>query len=92
MVVRAAMRGTGRPAAGGPVGSADLEFVPLVSTQPGDLLPVALRETRSGELLEVALDDAYPLILEPTVLRTRLWVQRLAAQALLTLAPAAPAG
>jgi prophage maintenance system killer protein len=71
-----------------PGGAADLEFVALVSRQPGDLLPVALRETWSGELLEVPLDDAYPLILEPTVVRTRLWVQRLAAEALNRIAPA----
>ena len=62
--------------------AADLEFVPLVSTVPGDQLPIALRETRTGELLEVALDDAYPVILEPATLRIRLWVQRLIAEAL----------
>jgi len=93
-VVRAAMR-AGRPAqpgkgAAGTTNGADLEFVALVSKQPGDLLPVVLRETTSGELLEVALDDAYPLILEPTVLRTRLWAQRLAAEALNRLVPAEP--
>lgn len=80
-VVRAAVR-AGRH-------RADLEFVALVSTRPGDVLPVALRETTSGELLEVPLDDAYPLILEPTVLRTRLWVQRLAAEALNRIVTAA---
>jgi hypothetical protein len=80
-VLRVALRVTSNraPAAGPP---ADLEFVALVSTLPGDLLPVALRETRTGELLEVALDDAYPLILEPAVLRIRLWVQRLVTTAL----------
>jgi len=40
-------------------------------------------------LLEVPLDDVYPLVLEPAVLRTRLWVQRLAAEALSRIAPAA---
>ncbi len=90
-VVRAAVRAGQRPgAAGTQATAADLEFVGLVSKQPGDVLPVALRETRSGELLEVALDDAYPLILEPAVLRIRLWVQRLAAEALNRLAPAGP--
>jgi Fic/DOC family len=90
-VVRAAVRAVRRtaPAGAAPPGTADLEFVALVSRQPGDLLPVALRETTSGELLEVPLDDAYPLILEPTVVRTRLWVQRLAAEALGRIAPAA---
>jgi Fic/DOC family protein len=83
-VVRVAVR-----AGEAPPGEADLEFVALVSRQPGDLLPLALRETTSGELLEVPLDDAYPLILEPTVVRTRLWVQRLAAEALNRIAPAA---
>jgi hypothetical protein len=102
VVIRAAVRAGHRPArpsAAGPaddrpsagaapaVEAADLEFVALVSKRPDDLLPVALRETRSSELLEVALDDAYPLILEPTVLRIRLWVQRLAAEALSRLAP-----
>lgn len=85
----------GAPSSGAPSGeaaldaAADLEFVALVSRQPGDLLPVALRETTSGELLEVPLADAYPLVLEPTVVRTRLWVQRLAAEALNRIAPAA---
>lgn len=99
-VVRAAARGSARQsgaprgpgAPGAAAGSdADLEFVALVSKQPGDLLPVALRETGSGELLEVALDDAYPLVLEPAVLRIRLWVQRLAAEALSRIVPP-PAG
>ena len=61
---------------------ADLEFVALVSEVPRDLLPIALRETWSNELLEVALADAYPLVLEPTTLRIRLWVQRLLTDAL----------
>jgi hypothetical protein len=89
-VVRAAARAASQPGGAGPAGAADLEFVALVSKRPGDMLPVALRETRSGELLEVALGDAYPLILEPAVLRIRLWVQRLAAEALTRIAPAAP--
>jgi hypothetical protein len=67
--------------------AADLEFVPLVSTVPGDPLPIALRETRTGELLEVALDDAYPVVLEPATLRIRLWVQRLIAEALEPIMP-----
>ncbi len=79
-ILRVALRVTSRARDAGP--PADLEFVALVSTVPGDLLPVALRETRTGELLEVALDDAYPLILEPAVLRIRLWVQRLLATVL----------
>jgi prophage maintenance system killer protein len=79
-ILRVALRVASRARDAGP--PADLEFVALVSTVPGDLLPVALRETRTGELLEVALDDAYPLILEPAVLRIRLWVQRLLATVL----------
>jgi prophage maintenance system killer protein len=70
--------------------AADLEFAPLVSTVPGDQLPIALRETRTGELLEVALDDAYPVILEPATLRIRLWVQRLIAEALEPIMPVLP--
>jgi prophage maintenance system killer protein len=70
--------------------AADLEFVPLVSTVPGDQLPLAIRETRTGELLEVALDDAYPVILEPAELRIRLWVRRLVGQALEPIMPAWP--
>ena len=72
--------------------AANLEFVPLVSTMPDDQLPIAIRETRTGELLEVALDDTYPLILEPAEVRVRLWVQRLLAQALEPIVPAALAG
>ena len=87
VAVRAAARGAGPQGQPCAPRGADLEFVALVSRQDGDLLPVALRETGSGELLEVALEDAYPLILEPTVLRIRLWVQRLAAEALSRLVP-----
>jgi len=88
-VIRAAVRATVPPGATPAAGAADLEFVALVSRQPGDILPVAIRETTTGELLEVPLDDVYPLVLEPAVLRTRLWVQRLAAEALSRIAPAA---
>lgn len=62
--------------------AADLEFVALASELPGDLLPIALREIRTNELLEVTLADAYPLVLEPTVLRVRMWAQRLLGEAL----------
>jgi hypothetical protein len=89
VVVRAAVRAAGPPGQSGAARGADLEFVALVSRQDGDLLPVALRETGSGELLEVALDDAYPLVLEPAVLRIRLWAHRLAAEALSRLTPPA---
>lgn len=86
-VLRVAMRVTGREPPDAEATAADLEFVGLVSTLPGDQFPVALRETRTGELLEVAVDDAYPLILDTAVLRIRLWVQRLAAEALDPLTP-----
>ncbi|HEX9032810.1 MAG TPA: Fic family protein [Streptosporangiaceae bacterium] len=70
---------------------ADLEFVAMVSELPDDLLPVAIRETGTGEWLEFALDDAYPLVLEPTALRIRLWALRLLAEALAALASPSPA-
>lgn len=89
-VIRTAVRTSDQDAAADPASAADLEFVALVSTRPGDVLPVALREARSGELLEVALGDAYPLVLEPAVVRIRLWAQRLAAEMLNRIAPAAP--
>ena len=76
--IRIAIRVEGGEEPTGP----DLEFVALASELPGDLLPIALRETASNELLEVALADAYPLVLEPTTLRIRLWVQRLLTGAL----------
>lgn len=81
----AARAGGDRPAPA----SADLEFVALVSEVPNDLLPIALREARSGELLEVALDDVYPLVLEPAVLRVRLWAQRLLAEGITPVLAAA---
>jgi len=80
--------GTGRPGLrvcvrdGNRGSGGDLEFVALVSTIPGDLLPVALREVRSGQLLEVALADAYPLAGESAALRIGLWARRLLAAAL----------
>lgn len=67
----------------------DLEFIALASELPHDLLPLALREIRSKELLEVPLADAYPLVLEPTGLRIRLWAQRLLTEALAPIMPAA---
>lgn len=70
--------------------TAELEFVALASELPHDMLPVAIRETHTNELLEVALGDAHPLVLEPTALRIRLWLERLIAE---TITPilAAPA-
>jgi hypothetical protein len=62
--------------------TADLEFVPLASELPNDLLPIAVREIRTGELFEVALADAHPLVLESTVVRIRLWAQRLVEEVL----------
>lgn len=67
----------------------DLEFIALASELPHDLLPLALREIQSKELLEVPLADAYPLVLEPTALRIRLWAQRLLTEALAPILPAA---
>jgi hypothetical protein len=84
--VRVAIRVEGRQEPAG----ADLEFVALVSELPRDLTPVALRETASNELLEVAITDAYPLVLEPTTLRIRLWVQRLLTDALQPFLAAPP--
>ena len=68
---------------------ADLEFVALVSELPGDLLPIALREMQSKELFEVALADAYPLVLEPTMMRVRLWVERLLTDGFAPILPGA---
>jgi hypothetical protein len=83
--LRVAIRAAGEP----DLPAADLEFVALVSELPGELLPIALRETKTKELLEVASADVYPLVLEPVVVRVRLWAQRLLAEA---LAPVLPPG
>jgi len=87
--VSVALRAERRGASGADPASVDLEFVALASEVPHDLLPLALRETHSKALLEVPLSDAYPLVLEPTVLRIRLWVQRLLGEALESTASAA---
>jgi hypothetical protein len=87
--ISVALRAERRGASGADPASADLEFVALASEVPHDLLPLALRETHSKALLEVPLSDAYPLVLEPTVLRIRLWVQRLLGEALESTASAA---
>jgi hypothetical protein len=89
--VRVAIRVEGRQEPAG----ADLEFVALASDLAGDLMPVALRETASNEILEVVITDAYPLVLEPTNLRVRLWVERLLTDALqpfLAAPPLRPSG
>jgi len=70
-----------------PRAGTDLEFVALASELPGDLLPVALREIRSGELFEASLSDVYPLVLEPAVVRVRLWAQRLLAEVAAPMPP-----
>lgn len=57
--------------------SVDLVFVPLLSNDDHDLLPIAIREQTTGRLFEAALGDVHPFPLEGLMVRLRAWVASL---------------
>jgi prophage maintenance system killer protein len=62
-----------------PARRVERRFVAVVSTTPGDVMPVGILEVSTGAHLELSLADVDPLVTEMARIRMRAWVSALVA-------------